>query len=60
MKAMRALFLGSAAVLLGAVNVQATDLPTRESGPIEYVRICDAYGDGFFFIPGTNTCLKAP
>ncbi|MDL2404033.1 porin, partial [Rhizobium mayense] len=24
----------------------------------EYVRICDAYGAGYFFIPGTETCLK--
>ncbi|MFT4182812.1 MAG: porin, partial [Rhizobium sp.] len=26
--------------------------------PLEYVRICDAYGAGYFFIPGTETCLK--
>ena len=22
------------------------------------MRICDAYGAGFFFIPGTETCLR--
>ena len=26
--------------------------------PVEYVRICDAYGSGFYYIPGTETCLK--
>jgi len=28
------------------------------AAPIEYVRICDAYGAGFFYIPGTETCLR--
>ncbi|MGO7291978.1 porin, partial [Rhizobium brockwellii] len=26
--------------------------------PVEYVRVCDAYGTGYFYIPGTETCLK--
>jgi hypothetical protein len=25
---------------------------------MEYVRVCDVYGAGFFYIPGTETCLK--
>lgn len=25
---------------------------------MEYVRICDVYGAGFYYIPGTETCLK--
>ena len=29
----------------------------RKAAPIEYVRICDAYGSwGFFYIPGNRTC----
>jgi hypothetical protein len=24
---------------------------------VEYVRICDAFGAGFYYIPGTDTCL---
>ncbi|HET6377215.1 MAG TPA: porin, partial [Methylocella sp.] len=36
----------------------AADLPARQAAPIEYVRICDAYGAGFFYIPGTDTCLR--
>jgi hypothetical protein len=25
---------------------------------MEYVRVCDTYGVGFYYIPGTETCLK--
>nr|WP_262928069.1 porin [Rhizobium cauense] len=28
------------------------------AGTVEYVRVCDAYGTGYFFIPGSDTCLK--
>lgn len=34
----------------------AADLPIAE--PVEYVRICDAFGTGFYYIPGTETCLR--
>jgi hypothetical protein len=50
--------LGTGAVLLVGGAAQAADLPTRKAAPVEYVRICDAYGSGFFFIPGTQTCLR--
>lgn len=26
--------------------------------PIEYVRVCDIYGVGYFYIPGTETCVN--
>ena len=26
--------------------------------PVQYVKICNLYGDGFYYIPGTDTCLK--
>jgi hypothetical protein len=58
MKVIRSLLLGSAAGLLTVAGAQAADLPTRKAAPINYVRICDAYGAGFFYIPGTETCLK--
>lgn len=51
------LLLGSAAILVAATGAQAADLPSRKAAPVEYVKICDAYGAGFFYIPGTNTCL---
>lgn len=58
MKLCKGLLLGSAAALVSMVSARADDLPQYMSAPIEYVRICDAYGAGFFFIPGTDTCLK--
>jgi hypothetical protein len=56
MKTVKSLLLGTAAVVVGSAAVQAADLPAAE--PVEYVRVCDAYGAGFFFIPGTDTCLQ--
>jgi hypothetical protein len=58
MKVVKHLLLGSAAGLLTVAGAQAADLPTRKAAPVNYVRICDAYGAGFFYIPGTDTCLK--
>ncbi len=29
-----------------------------EAEPMEYVKVCDMYGAGFFYIPGTETCLS--
>lgn len=29
-----------------------------QAGPVEYVRICDVYGTGFFYIPGTDRCIR--
>jgi len=52
------LLLGSAAVLTAGATAQAADLPSRKAAPVEYVKICDAYGAGFFFIPGTDTCIR--
>jgi hypothetical protein len=53
---LKSLLFGSAAVLAAGTGAQAADLPTAE--PVEYVRICDVFGTGFFYIPGTDTCLK--
>lgn len=30
----------------------------RKGAPAEYVRVCSAYGAGFFYIPGSDVCLK--
>ena len=54
----KSLLLGSAAVLATVVGAQAADLPSKKAAPATYVKICDAYGAGFFFIPGTDTCIK--
>jgi hypothetical protein len=58
MKLVKSLLLGSAAALVAGAGAQAADLPARKAAPVEYVKVCDAYGAGFFFIPGTDTCIK--
>ena len=50
--------LGSAAVILTVIGAQAADLPSKKAAPATYVKICDAYGAGFFYIPGSETCVK--
>ncbi|MDP3899350.1 MAG: porin [Mesorhizobium sp.] len=55
----KSLLLGSAAALVAVTGARAADaVMAPEPEPVEYVRICDAYGAGFFYIPGTETCLK--
>jgi hypothetical protein len=46
------------AVLIAAGSASAADLPSRKSAPVEYVRVCTPHGQGFFYIPGTETCLR--
>ncbi len=59
MKLVKSLLLGSAAGLMAVAGAQAADLPVRKAAPVvDYVRVCSAYGTGFFFIPGTETCLR--
>jgi hypothetical protein len=57
MKMVKSLILGSAAGLVAMSGAQAADLPVKAKA-VEYVRICSLYGAGFFFIPGTDTCIK--
>src|SRR3954462_10548203 len=53
----RTLILSSAAGLIAMSGAQAADLPVKAKA-VEYVRIWSLYGAGFFFIPGTDTCIK--
>ncbi len=57
MNTIRNLVLGSTAALLAVTGAQAADLPVKAKA-VEYVRICSLYGAGFFYIPGTDTCIK--
>jgi hypothetical protein len=50
-------FLGTAVGIVGAGGVQAADMPVKAQ-PVQYVKICSLYGDGYYYIPGTDTCLK--
>ena len=36
----------------------AADLPVKKAVLIEDVRVCTTCGAGFFYIPGTDTCLR--
>lgn len=40
-----------------ATSAQAADI-SYEPQPVDYVRVCDAFGNGFFYLPGQDTCLK--
>jgi hypothetical protein len=57
MKMVKSLILGSAAGLVAMSGAQAADLPVKAKA-VEYVRICSLYGAGFWYIPGTDTCIK--
>ncbi|MEI2387724.1 porin [Breoghania sp. JC706] len=51
------LLLAGLAGFAGLGAAQAADLPSAPE-PVDYVRVCDAYGAGYFYIPGTETCLR--
>ncbi|HSH93062.1 MAG TPA: porin, partial [Roseimicrobium sp.] len=57
MKMVKSLLLGTAAGLAAVGGAQAADLPVKAKA-VEYVKVCSLYGAGFFYIPGTDTCLK--
>ncbi len=48
-----------AVAMFGAASAaQAADLGRPAPAAVDYVKVCDAYGAGFFYIPGGDTCLK--
>ena len=57
MKMVKSLLLGSAAGLVALTGAQAADLPVKAK-PVEYVKVCSLYGAGFYYIPGTDTCIR--
>jgi hypothetical protein len=57
MKTVKALLLGGAAGIIVVSGAHAADLPVKAK-PAEFVKVCSLYGEGFFYIPGTDTCLK--
>ncbi|MEM9207016.1 MAG: porin [Pseudomonadota bacterium] len=56
MTKLKSALLGTAAALMAATGAQAADLTPEPT--FDFVRICDAYGDGYYFIPRTETCLR--
>jgi hypothetical protein len=57
MKTLKGLLLGSGAGLIAVTAGQAADLPVKAK-PVEYVKICSLYGSGFYYMPGTDLCIK--
>jgi hypothetical protein len=51
-----ACLFGSAG-LVAFSGAQAADLPVKAKA-VEYVKVCSLYGAGFYYIPGTDTCIK--
>src|ERR1700730_8771408 len=58
MYSLRSLLLGTASGLVTEAGEQAADLSARRSAPVDHLRICAVYGPGFFYIPGSDTCIK--
>jgi hypothetical protein len=57
------MLLGTAAATIAVTagvdtGAQAADVMLKKAPPIQYVRICDRYGYGFFQIPGSAICLQ--
>jgi hypothetical protein len=57
MKIIKILALSSAAAVVAVGSAQAADLPLKAKA-VEYVKVCSIYGAGFYYIPGTDTCVK--
>lgn len=57
MKMGKRLLLGSAVGLIAVAGARAADLPVKAKA-IEYVKVCSLYGTGFYYVPGTDTCMK--
>ena len=51
------ILLGSVAGIVVAAGAQAADLPVKAK-PVQFVKICTLYGDGYYYIPGQDTCIK--
>ncbi|WP_330168004.1 porin [Bartonella grahamii] len=54
----KSLFLSSTATFLAISGAHAASTIIAEPEPVEYIRVCDAYGKGYFYIPGTETCIR--
>ena len=57
MKIVKSLLLGTAAGVVAVAGAQAADMPVKAK-PVQYVKICSLYGDGYYYIPGSDTCIR--
>ncbi|MEN3930516.1 porin [Microvirga sp. W0021] len=58
MKVLNRVLLGSAVGFCVVTSANAADLPSVKSAPVEYVRVCSEAGQGFFYLPGSDTCVQ--
>ncbi|WP_413989973.1 porin [Labrys okinawensis] len=54
----KSLLLGAAAGIAALGAAHAADLPMTKGEAVEYVKVCSTFGPGYFYIPGSDTCLK--
>ena len=54
MRLVKSFLLGTAAGLAAVAGAQAA----QSNKPVQYVKICSLYGDGYYYIPGTDTCIR--
>jgi hypothetical protein len=45
-------------ILLTCAGALAATLALAKDKPAERMKPCPAYGAGFFYVPGTDTCVK--
>jgi hypothetical protein len=57
MKRIESVVLGTSVALTIVGAAQAADLPLKAKA-VEYVKVCSLYGAGFWYIPGTDTCIR--
>src|SRR4051812_2562781 len=54
---LKRVFSNTVGTLVAVLGAFATDLPLKAEA-VEYVKLCSLYGAGFWYIPGTDTCVK--
>src|SRR5215469_4799490 len=57
MTAWKKCLLGTVVGFVATTGGEAANLPAKAPG-VQYVKICSLYGDGFYYIPGTDTCIR--
>jgi Porin subfamily len=57
MKLAKTLLLGTAAGFIAVAGAHAADMPVK-ARPVQFVKICSLYGDGYYYIPGSDTCIR--
>lgn len=55
---MKLKFLGTGVAFVACNAAMAAELHVKKEQFVEYVKVCSSFGAGFFYIPGSNTCLK--